>query len=76
MTTQQTNGRRRPSRPDRDPDRRPTPDPHVGFWPLTDVQALLVCGRCACPVPATERAQQVHRSWHEQLAGLEDSRPR
>jgi hypothetical protein len=74
MRQQDLNGRRRQSRPSLDPDRRPTHP--AAFWPLPPEQALVVCGRCACPVPATDRAQQLHRQWHEQVAGLEDGRAR
>jgi hypothetical protein len=62
MQPARSNGRRRPSR---DPDRRPTHP--SGFWPLPEGQALVVCSRCACPVPATDRAQQLHRAHHEQV---------
>jgi hypothetical protein len=66
MTTQQTNGHRRPSR---DPDWRPT-RPN-GYWPLPPDQPMLVCGRCSCPIPATDRAQEVHNRHHEAVdAGL------
>jgi len=68
MTTQQTNGRARPSRPNRDPDRRPSPPPAPdSFWPA----ALTVCKRCCCLVPAAEEAQRIHRRHHEAVdAGL------
>jgi hypothetical protein len=66
MTTQQTNGQRRPSR---DPDWRPTrPD---DFWPLPPNQPMVACCRCGCPVPATDRAKRIHREHHATVdAGL------
>jgi len=77
MTQARSDRRRAPSRPTLDPGYKPTrPAKPNGFWPLPEGQALLVCGRCACPVPATDKAQQLHRQWHEQLAGLEDGRQR
>ena len=71
MTTQQTNGNRRPSR---DPDWRRTRDPQPnGFHPFT-VQAdsvLLACSSCAGLIPNTDRARQVHREHHATVdAGL------
>jgi hypothetical protein len=70
MTTQYTNGRLRPSRPSLDPDRRRSTEP-TGFWPLPPDQPLLICSRCACPVPATEKAERIHRQHHETVdAGL------
>jgi hypothetical protein len=52
----------------------PRPDQRNGngFWPAP----LTVCARCAALLPGTERAQQTHRNWHEQIAGLEDGRSR
>ena len=72
MTTQQNNGRRRPSSVRTN---RPAPRP-PSFWPLPDGQPLTVCSRCSAAIPATERAEQVHRSHHETIAGLEDGRAR
>jgi hypothetical protein len=69
-TTTRDNGRVRTSRP------RPRPTRPGGFWPLPPDQPLVVCSTCAGPVPATDRAQALHRQWHEHLAGLEDGRPR
>jgi hypothetical protein len=74
--TTRDNGARRASRPTCDPGYRPTrPAQPNGFWPLLE-HGLTVCAACASLVPASERAQQRHRQWHEQLRGLEDGRPR
>jgi hypothetical protein len=72
MTDRQNNGRRPPSRPDRDPDRRPSEPLPDRFFPAP----LTVCRRCAAIIPASERATQLHQSHHETIAGLEDSRLR
>jgi hypothetical protein len=52
----------------------PRPDQRNGngFWPAP----LTVCSRCAALLPGTERAQQTHQRFHEQIAGLEDGRSR
>jgi hypothetical protein len=79
MTRQETNGRRPPSRPDLDPDRRPHRQPRGGeFFPFTVAvdAVLLACSTCASLIPNTDRARTRHQRWHEQLAGLEDGRPR
>jgi len=49
MTTRQNNGRARPSR---DPGYVPSERPADGFHPAP----LTVCKRCACLLPASERA--------------------
>jgi hypothetical protein len=72
MTTTRNNGPGRPSRADRDPDRRPSEPLPDGFFPAP----LTVCRRCAAIIPASERATQLHQSHHETIAGLEDSRLR
>jgi hypothetical protein len=59
-----SNGARRPV--NRDRDRRPTP---TGFWPLPAGHELTVCGRCCAAIPASGRAQQGHRRFHEQVDG-------
>lgn len=46
----------------RDPDRRR----HPGYWPLDPDLDLDVCGICACLVPATDKAHQIHRAMHPQ----------
>jgi hypothetical protein len=53
---------------------QPRPDQRNGngFWPAP----LTVCARCAALLPGTEKAQETHRRFHEQIAGLEDGRPR
>lgn len=53
---------------------QPRPDQRNGngFWPAP----LTVCSKCAALLPGTEKAQQTHQRFHEQLAGLEDGRPR
>jgi hypothetical protein len=71
MTNRQNNGRRPPSRPTLDPDRRPSEPLPDGFFPAP----LTVCRRCAAIIPASERATQLHQSHHETIAGLEDGRP-
>jgi hypothetical protein len=48
------------------------PDQQNGFWPAP----LTVCSRCAALLPGSERAQQTHERFHEQIAGLEDRRSR
>jgi hypothetical protein len=63
MQTRQNNGRARPSRPSRDPDWRPSEPAADGFFPAP----LLSCRRCAALLPASERAQQIHRRFHEQV---------
>jgi hypothetical protein len=73
MRDTRSNGARPPV--NRDPDRRPS-FPAPAFWPLPDGHQLTVCGRCCAAIPASDRAQQGHRQFHEQLAGLEDSRTR
>ena len=60
-----SNGHRRPVK---DPSWRPT-RPETGFWPLPEGHPLTVCGRCCAALPATERAQQGHRRFHEQVDG-------
>jgi hypothetical protein len=57
----------------KDPDWRPTPAA-TGFWPLPADHELTTCTSCAAVVPASDRAQQRHRAFHEQVAGLEDGR--
>ena len=54
----------------KDPDWRPTPTP-TGFWPLPEGHALSVCGRCCAAIPASERAQEGHRRFREQVDGHE-----
>ena len=62
MRETRSNGARRPVK---DPDRRlPT-----GFWPLPEGHALMVCGRCCASIPASDRAQEGHRRFHEQVDG-------
>lgn len=53
---------------------QPRPDQRNGngFWPAP----LTVCSKCAALLPGTEKAQQTHQRFHEQLAGLEVGRPR
>jgi hypothetical protein len=53
----------------RDPDRRMPPQPHPGFWELPAELPFDVCGRCACPVPATDKSRQRHLAWHEEVDG-------
>lgn len=72
MQRQRSNGHQRPVK---DPDYRPTSEP-AAYWPLPTDQELTVCSRCSAVIPASERAQTRHRAHHEQLAGLEDGRPR
>jgi hypothetical protein len=73
MTNRQNNGRTRASRPTLDPDYRPSDPPTGdGFWPAP----VSVCGRCSAMIPATDKARQLHRRFHEQVAGLEDGRAR
>jgi hypothetical protein len=64
-TTARSNGRPRPST--LDPDRRRTPDPHPGFWELPAGQTLVICGRCSCPIPDTDRAKRKHLEHHGQV---------
>jgi hypothetical protein len=52
------NGRVRTSRPTRPP---------ASYWPLPPDQPMTVCARCACPVPATDKAQRTHREFHAQV---------
>ncbi len=52
--------------------RRPVPTngPGPAFWPLEPTTTgVVVCDRCCCILPATDRAQQTHRAWHEQTGG-------
>jgi hypothetical protein len=63
MTTQQTNGRRPPSRPTLDPDRVPSDPTTKGFWPAP----ISVCDRCSAMIPATDTARRKHRQFHEQV---------
>jgi hypothetical protein len=60
-----SNGIRTPVK-DRDPERRPS-FPQPAFWPLPAGHPLTVCGRCCAAIPASERAQQGHRLFHEQV---------
>jgi hypothetical protein len=68
MTATRNNGPARPSRAERDPDRRPSEPPAPdGYWP----GPLTVCRRCCCLVPGSTQAQRIHRQFHEQVeAGL------
>jgi hypothetical protein len=69
MTTTRHNARARPSR---DPDYRPSERPADGFHPAP----ITVCKRCAALIPATEKAQHLHRAFHETILGLEQRGPR
>jgi hypothetical protein len=53
---------------------QPRPDQQNGngFWPAP----LTVCSKCAALLPGSERAQETHQRFHEQIAGLEDGRAR
>jgi hypothetical protein len=72
MTDRQNNGPARPSRATLDPDRRPTPEVVLaGFWLVPPGTPLVACDRCACPVPATAKAQRIHMEHHATVdAGL------
>jgi hypothetical protein len=62
MRTTQSNGRRRQV--------NPRIEQRDGFWPILE-HGLAVCSRCAALVPASDRAQQRHRTFHEQVDGID-----
>ena len=71
----QYDGRRRPSRPNRDPDYQPTPRPRNGEYHPFTVSAdavLLACSTCASLIPNTDRARTRHSRWHA-VYGLDRS---
>lgn len=71
MRQQASNGHRRPVK-----DRGWLPTPSNRFWPLPADHELTVCSGCAAVVPASERSQERHKAFHEQIAGLDDGRAR
>ena len=70
MQQVRSNGTR--SRVNRDPDRRPAHEGTIaGFWPFPEGTRLVICGRRACPVPATLKAQRTRQRHHDTIeAGL------